>query len=77
MQNQYLQAIIMAVGVFVHTLVSSAIAIAKPLFNKTPYHTSILTGEGWVLKLLNGHPKWIHTELGVHWHVFCCLVCAL
>jgi hypothetical protein len=30
-----------------------------------------------VLKLLHGHPKWIHTELGVHWHVFRHLVCAL
>ena len=77
MQNQCLRAIIMAVGVFVHTLVSSAIEIAKPLFDKTPYHTSILTGEGWVLELLNGHPKWIHTELEVYWHVFCHLVYAL
>jgi hypothetical protein len=46
MQNQFLQAIIMAVDVFVHTLVSSAIAIAKPLFDKMPYHTFILIGEG-------------------------------
>ena len=77
MQNQCLQAIIMAAGLFVHTLVSGAIAFAKPLFNKTPYHTSILTGEGWVLELLNGHPKRIHTELGVHRHVFRHLVSAL
>jgi hypothetical protein len=66
MQNQCLWAITMAAGLFVHTLVSGEIAFAKPLFNKTPYHTSILTGEGWVLELLNGHPKQIHTELGVH-----------
>ena len=72
-----LRAIIMAAGVFVHTLVSSAIVFAKPLFNKTPYHTSILTGEGWVLELLNGHPKRIHTELGVRRHVFRRLVSAL
>ena len=77
MQNQCLWAIIIAAGVFVHTLVSGAIAFSKPLFDKTPYHTSILTGEGWVLELLNGHPKQIHAELGVHRHVFCCLVGAL
>ncbi|KAF8834059.1 hypothetical protein BDN67DRAFT_869758, partial [Paxillus ammoniavirescens] len=30
-----------------------------------PYHTSILTGEGWMLELLNGHPDRIRTCLGV------------
>ncbi|KIK80601.1 hypothetical protein PAXRUDRAFT_158231 [Paxillus rubicundulus Ve08.2h10] len=39
---------------------------SKPI----PYHISILTDIGWVLELLNGHPKWIHTGLGVHKHVF-------
>ena len=29
------------------------------------YHTSILTGEGWVQELLAGHAKRIHCELGV------------
>jgi hypothetical protein len=76
-QNQCLRAIIMAAGVFVRILVGGAIAFAKPLFNKTPYHISILTGEGWVLELLNGHPKRIHTELGVRRHVFRRLVSAL
>jgi len=72
-----LQPIILAAAIFVHTLISSAIAFAKPLFDKRPYHTSILTGEGWVLELLNGHPKQIHTELGVHQHVFQHLVVEL
>ena len=31
-----------------------------------PYHTSILSGEGWLLELLTGHPERIHTELGMH-----------
>jgi hypothetical protein len=26
-------------------------------YDKQPYHTSILTGVGWVNKLLNGHPE--------------------
>ena len=29
------------------------------------YHTSLLTGAGWVMELLAGHPMYIHTELGV------------
>ena len=35
-----------------------------------PYHTSILTGKGWVLELLNGHPDRIRTCLGVNHDVF-------
>ena len=77
MQNHHLRAIILAAGVFVHTLIAGAIEFATPLFDKTPYHTSILTGEGWILELLNGHPERIHTELGVRRYVFRRLVSAL
>ena len=41
---------------------------------RLPYHTSILTGEGWVMELLNGHPQCIHTELGVSHEVFIALI---
>ena len=41
---------------------------------RIPYHTSILTGEGWVLELLHGHPNRIKTELGVYKEVFEALV---
>ncbi|KAG2745659.1 hypothetical protein P692DRAFT_20741197, partial [Suillus brevipes Sb2] len=41
---------------------------------KQPYHTSILSGVGWVNKLLNGHPERIQCELGVHHHVFIVLL---
>jgi hypothetical protein len=77
MEYEQLQPIILVAGVFVHTLVTGAIALAAPFFNKIPYHTSILTGEGWVLKLINGHPKRIQSELGVRLHVFHRLVTAL
>jgi hypothetical protein len=40
------------------------------LAEREPYHTSILTGEGWVMELLAGHPKRIRCELGVNHHVF-------
>jgi hypothetical protein len=77
MEYEQLQPIISVAGVFVHTLVAGAIALAAPFFNKIPYYTSILTGEGWVLELINGHPKCIQSELGVHLHVFHRLVTAL
>ncbi|KAI6029133.1 hypothetical protein PISMIDRAFT_48944, partial [Pisolithus microcarpus 441] len=38
------------------------------------YHTSILSGGGWMLELLSGHPKRIQMELRVHKHVFRVLV---
>ena len=41
---------------------------------RLPYHTSILTEEGWVMELLAGHPCWIHTELGVSHEVFIALI---
>ena len=34
------------------------------------YHTSILSGEGWVQELLHGHPERIRTELGMHKSAF-------
>jgi hypothetical protein len=39
-----------------------------------PYHTSILTGDAWVIELLTGHPQRIRCELGVHRHVFIALL---
>jgi hypothetical protein len=59
-----------AAGVFVHALVAAAAMAVEPILSRQPYHTSILTGEGWVQELLAGHPEGIHTELGVHLHVF-------
>ncbi|EGO00861.1 hypothetical protein SERLA73DRAFT_27915, partial [Serpula lacrymans var. lacrymans S7.3] len=38
------------------------------------YHTSVLTGHGWVTELLNGHPGHIWTELGVNKRVFVKLI---
>ena len=38
--------------------------------NPEPYHTSILSGQGRVEELLEGHPGHIHCELGVSREVF-------
>jgi hypothetical protein len=56
---------------------AAALAYSLPLYNKTPYHTSALTGADWVRELLNGHPERIRCELGVHKEVFHSLVMAL
>ena len=61
----------------IYLLMKAAQAIveyATPLYDKIPYHTSALSGEAWVLELLNGHPKCIRCELAVHKHVFCSLI---
>ena len=42
-----------------------------------PYHTSILSGQGWVEELLKGHPTQIQCELGVSQDIFLELVAAL
>jgi hypothetical protein len=39
-------------------------------YDKEPYHTSILTGLGWVNELLTGRPDRIRCELSVRRHVF-------
>ncbi|KAE9384886.1 hypothetical protein BT96DRAFT_618866, partial [Gymnopus androsaceus JB14] len=38
------------------------------------YHTSGFSGQAWVKELVTGHPDWIHTELGMHLHVFTAFV---
>jgi len=37
---------------------------------RTPYHTSILTGEAWVYELINGHPDRIRHNFGIDCDVF-------
>ena len=38
---------------------AAAFIYAEPLFNKIPYHTSSLSGLGWVDKLIDSHPDCI------------------
>ena len=40
-------------------------------------HTSILTGQAWVLELITGHPNRIKINFGVSLETFLALVCAL
>ena len=55
-------------------MVMNRIAAAKI---RIPYHTSSLSGEGWVQELLNGHPNRIRAELGVHQSTFTVLLKAI
>jgi hypothetical protein len=54
----------------IQVVINATLLYAGPLYDKTPYHTSALTGAAWVCELLNGHPERIRNELGVHKHVF-------
>ena len=56
--------------IFFHLVINSTIQYGISTYVKTADHTSALTGEMWVLELLNGHPECIQNELGIHKHVF-------
>ncbi|KAH8979507.1 hypothetical protein EDB86DRAFT_2814528, partial [Lactarius hatsudake] len=68
------QLLIRAASVFVSSVAMAAQIYSTPLFNKTPYHTSALSGEAWLLELIEGHPERMKTELGMRCHVFLRLV---
>lgn len=71
------QLLLQYLALFTFAAGAAALAYGLPLYDKTPYHTSALTGADWVRELLNGHPERIRNELGVHKHVFCGLISAL
>ncbi|PIL29405.1 hypothetical protein GSI_09457 [Ganoderma sinense ZZ0214-1] len=49
----------------------------KMYYDKTPYHTSALSGAAWVEELRTGHNDRIKMELGVSKDVFSALVAVL
>lgn len=59
---------------FVNTVICAAQIFSTAFYDKTPYHTSALSGHGWVQELINGHPERIKCELGLRLHVFQALV---
>ena len=58
------------IALFVAIMLTGTSTLLLSLTERNPYHTSILTGQGWVMELLAGHPERIRCELGVHRHVF-------
>jgi hypothetical protein len=69
-QKNYLIHQMVVIIAMMQVVISATLLYAGPLYDKTPYHTSALTGIDWVHKLIKGHPEHIHNELGVHKHVF-------
>ena len=58
--------------------VQNAIGTYKRVYyNKTPYHTSALSGAAWLEELRTGHDERIKTELGVSKDVFSSLIAVL
>ena len=71
--QQQLNDVVVTVVASVSQVISLTVQWKEPV----PYHTSILTGQGWVTELLEGHPERIWNELGVHKTVFRILVAEL
>jgi hypothetical protein len=69
-QKRALQRLHHYIALFVAIILNGTSSLLLSLTEREPYHTSILTGEGWVMELLAGHPKRIRCELGVQHHVF-------
>jgi hypothetical protein len=62
------------VVLFLSIVVTATAAVLQSVEGREPYHTSVLTGEGWVMELLGGHPDRIRCELGVSLDVFSDLI---
>ena len=67
---QALQNMVRLFSLFIRVIILNLVAIIQAQHLKQPWHTSMFTGQMWVLELLAGHPECIHTEPGVHAHVF-------
>jgi hypothetical protein len=64
-------------ALFLSIILTATASVVESVFTREPYHTSILTGEMWVMELLAGHPERIRCELGVRHHVFAALISEL
>lgn len=70
LERMYLQQrILVALTMQLTLLLPTLIRLIFRYYLKTPYHTSILSGQAWVQELLDGHPDRIRTAL-VHREVF-------
>ena len=77
LEEQHQVFLLQMAGMAIVAAATAALVYAAPLYDKTPYHTSALSGEEWVKELINGHPERIRCELGVHKHVFQALIAYL
>ena len=71
------QIILLAVVSIMQAAWLAMMLYANTWYWKQPYHTSMLSREAWVDKLIYGHPERIRTCLGMCVHVFLALVAKL
>ena len=56
---------------FVGATAAAAVTLAATdIAEPQPKHTSILTGQHWIVKLLEGHSDRFHEQIGMSKHVF-------
>ncbi len=75
--EQLQQIILLAIETLSHIAYELVMDHLAPLYLRTPYHTSALSGIDWVQELLIGHPKRIWNELGINWNTFIALINAI
>ena len=62
-RRQALQNMAHLFTLFIRVIVLNVAAIIQAQYLNQPWHTSMLTGQMWVLELLAGHPDHICTQL--------------
>src|SRR5258708_5644076 len=70
-------AFLQVVGVLTQVAYEFMINRIAVHYNWIPYHISVLSGEGWVQKLIARHPQYMQIELGVHQSIFIVLIKAV
>jgi len=70
-------AFLQVIGVLTQVTYEFMIDRITMCHNQIPYHTFVLSGEGWVQELITGHPQCMQTELGIHWSTFIVLIKAI
>ena len=70
----YRSRLIRYVVAIIAILFDSVVNVRPPRAEQIPYHTSVLTGQGWVDELILGHPDRILHSLGMRKEVFLNLV---
>jgi hypothetical protein len=71
------QRIAIYITLIISIMLTAVTSLLESVYIHEPYHTSVLTGEAWVMELLSGHPERMRTALGVNLHVFSALISEL
>jgi hypothetical protein len=71
--------LVKCMGLVISIVVAAMQGVLQTVYPKDPqpYHTSALSGQDWVIKLMTGHPECIRCELGMHAGAFVELISQL